>query len=860
MTSRSAAVSFVVRMAWRETRQSWGRLLFFFLCVALGVAAIVVLRSVVQNVRITLTREARFLVGTDVLVSAPRPLTEAQQRTIDQTIDANGGVTARTSIVETMTMAAAEGSPQGSNAAVRLVELRGVEPAYPFYGAVELADGRPYSHALLAGRGVLVQPEFLSALSLNVGDRVRLAGRPFTIRGVVSRDRVQRAGGGFAFGPRAYLDLAELRTLGILGVGSRATHMLALRVEPAGMEAITADLRRAFENETVGVRSWRTLEDRLGRNLSVTENYLSLVGFAVVVLGGIGVWSVTRVVVQQKIRSVAILKCLGATSGRVLAAYLLQMLWLAACGSALGVALAAVGVAAIPESLVKPLGITGVGLTLSAVLQGMSVGLLVSVLFALVPLLEIRRVKPLLLLRADTKTTARARSWQSFLAGAATVGALALVAVWQAGSLRAGLFVSGGLAAVTLVLLGVSRLLIRAAVPLTRSRRFAVRHAAISLTRPGNQTRVILMAVGIGCFFVMGMRALQANLLHEFSLQLGPSTPDLILIDVQRDQVDGVRTLTASHTNTAPQLVPLIRARVVGIQGQRTVLADADAVRKHGRLTREFGLTFRDTLEQNERVVAGAFWSSALALAPQGADTEVSISEEVVRDADVQVGDLMRFDIAGAHLSARVTSTRKVGWDETQSGGFFFVLRPAPALDRVAMSYVGFVELGGRAEARGALQRDLVKAFPNVSAIDVSALIQSIREILNNVTLGVTVVGAITLVGGVLILIGAVAMTKFQRLYEAAIYRTLGASTRRIAAMVAVEYGILGFLAGLLGAAGALGLSWVLAEFLFEMDWRPAPGILSAGLVLTSIAVMVVGLAASMDILVRKPLGTLRSE
>ena len=820
MTSRSAAVSFVVRMAWRETRQSWGRLLFFFLCVALGVAAIVVLRSVVQNVRITLTREARFLVGTDVLVSAPRPLTEAQQRTIDQTIDANGGVTARTSIVETMTMAAAEGSPQGSNAAVRLVELRGVEPAYPFYGAVELADGRPYSHALLAGRGVLVQPEFLSALSLNVGDRVRLAGRPFTIRGVVSRDRVQRAGGGFAFGPRAYLDLAELRTLGILGVGSRATHMLALRVEPAGMEAITADLRRAFENETVGVRSWRTLEDRLGRNLSVTENYLSLVGFAVVVLGGIGVWSVTRVVVQQKIRSVAILKCLGATSGRVLAAYLLQMLWLAACGSALGVALAAVGVAAIPESLVKPLGITGVGLTLSAVLQGMSVGLLVSVLFALVPLLEIRRVKPLLLLRADTKTTARARSWQSFLAGAATVGALALVAVWQAGSLRAGLFVSGGLAAVTLVLLGVSRLLIRAAVPLTRSRRFAVRHAAISLTRPGNQTRVILMAVGIGCFFVMGMRALQANLLHEFSLQLGPSTPDLILIDVQRDQVDGVRTLTASHTNTAPQLVPLIRARVV----------------------------------------AGAFWSSALALAPQGADTEVSISEEVVRDADVQVGDLMRFDIAGAHLSARVTSTRKVGWDETQSGGFFFVLRPAPALDRVAMSYVGFVELGGRAEARGALQRDLVKAFPNVSAIDVSALIQSIREILNNVTLGVTVVGAITLVGGVLILIGAVAMTKFQRLYEAAIYRTLGASTRRIAAMVAVEYGILGFLAGLLGAAGALGLSWVLAEFLFEMDWRPAPGILSAGLVLTSIAVMVVGLAASMDILVRKPLGTLRSE
>jgi putative ABC transport system permease protein len=858
MTTRGSTLAFVVRMAWRETRQSWGRLLFFFLCVALGVAAIVVLRSVVQNVRLTLTREARFLVGTDVLVSTPRPLTEAQQRTIDQTIEAAGGVGARTSIVETMTMAAA--GPEGSNGAVRLVELRGVETAYPFYGAVEMADGRQYSHALFAGRGVLVQPEFLTALGLNVGDTVRLAGRPFTIRGVVSRDRVQRAGGGFALGPRAYLDLAELRTLGILGVGSRATHMLALRVEPAGMVAITRDLRRAFENETVGVRSWRTLEDRLGRNLSVTENYLSLVGFAVVVLGGIGVWSVTRVVVQQKIRSVAILKCLGATSGSVLAAYLLQMLWLAACGSGLGVGLAAVSVAAIPESLVKPLGISGVGLTLSAVLQGLSVGLLVSVLFALVPLLEIRRVKPLLLLRADTATTARARSWQSLLAGAATVVALALVAMWQAGAVLAGLFVSGGLVVLTVLLLGISRLLIRAAAPLTKSRRFAVRHAAISLTRPGNQTRVVLMAVGIGCFFVLGMRALQANLLYEFSIQLGPSTPDLILIDVQRDQVEGVRTLATSYTRTPPQLVPLMRARVVGVLGQRTMLADADAVRKHGGLTREFGLTFRETVEQNEKVTAGAFWSTALAAPPKDADTEVSISEEVVRDAAVAVGDLIRFDIAGAQLSARVTSIRKVGWDETQSGGFFFVLRPAPALDRVPMSYVGFVELGGQAEARGALQRDLVRSYPNVSAIDVSALVQSIREILNNVTLGVTVVGAITLAGGVLILIGAVAMTKFQRLYEAAIYRTLGASTRRIAAMVAVEYGVLGFLAGLLGAAGALGLSWVLAEYLFEMDWRPAPGILSAGLVLTAVVVTAVGLAASMDVLVKKPLGTLRSE
>ncbi len=173
------------------------------------------------------------------------------------------------------------------------------------------------------------------------------------------------------------------------------------------------------------------------------------------------------------------------------------------------------------------------------------------------------------------------------------------------------------------------------------------------------------------------------------------------------------------------------------------------------------------------------------------------------------------------------------------------------------MSYVGFVELGGRADARGALQRDLVGAFPNVSAIDVSAVVTSIREIIDSVTLGVTIVGGITLVGGVLILVGAVAMTKFQRLYDAAIYRTLGASTRRIAAMVAIEYGVLGFLAGLLGAAGALGLSWALARYLFEMDWRPAPVLLSAGLVITAAAVALgrVSRPSALTCWSRKPLG-----
>jgi putative ABC transport system permease protein len=220
----------------------------------------------------------------------------------------------------------------------------------------------------------------------------------------------------------------------------------------------------------------------------------------------------------------------------------------------------------------------------------------------------------------------------------------------------------------------------------------------------------------------------------------------------------------------------------------------------------------------------------------------------------------MRFDIAGRALSAKVTSIREVTWDEAQNGGFIFVLRPGPAVDRTPHAYVGFIEVQHDPAARVGFQRALIKSFPNVSAIDVREIVRAIRDVVDNVSLGVTVVGVVMLIGGTLILVGAVAMTKFQRLYDAAIYRTLGASTRRLTAMVTVEYGVLGALAGLLGALGAGLMSWVLAQYLFEIDWRPAPGLLLSGVLLTAALVSVVGLIASADVLVRKPLGTLKGE
>lgn len=849
---------FVLRMAWRETRASWARLLFFFLCVGLGVAAIIVLRSVVQNVRETMTREARSMVGADLVLQSQRPFTDAVLARFD-TLLGRLAVSDTADLVETQTMASPPAG-QGSGL-VKLVELRGVETGFPFYGRIELADGGIFTHDLVANHGAVVQPELLVALGLESGDEIRLAGQSFVIRGVIARDRVQRSGG-FALGPRIYIDLADLRRTSLLGYGSRASYQRLLKLDGEITDDDAERLRDELRRDFVSVRSWQRLEDRIGRNLTIAENYLSLVGFAIVVIGGIGVWSVTRVIVQQKIRSVAILKCLGARSSSVLGIYVLQVMGLAVGGSAIGLALSIATLMLVPPSMLEPLGIASVSVTPSAALQGAAVGVLVSLLFALVPLLEVRDVKPLLLLRADTATTARKRSWRSWLATLATGAALVVVAVWQADSITAGTYVSLGLAVVAAALYGASRGLIRATRSLTSSPTFAIRHAVISLSRPGNQTRVILMAVGLGCFFILSVRALQTNLLDNFAAEVGESSPDLVLIDVQRDQVQPIEALVRPSLRAPARIVPLLRARVVGVDGRRTRLANADEVREQGRIAREFGLTFRNRLEPNETLTDGELWSRDVGGEPVagGVDTEVSIEEEVHLEARVDVGDILRFDVAGQPLSARVTSIRTVAWENSQNGGFVFVLRPGPWVERVPHNYAGFLQVRNDPVVRGTLQRELVAAHPNVSIIDVRDVLAAIKDIVDNVTFGITVVGGVTLAGGVLILVGAVAMTKFQKLYETAIYRTLGASTRLVAAMVAVEYGVMGLLAGTLGAIGAAGLSWALATYLFEIPWRTTPMVYGLGIAGAAVLVSAVGLLSSADVLLRKPLATLRGE
>jgi len=844
-------MTFVLRMALRETRASWQRLLFFFLCIAIGVGAIVAIRSVVQNVRGVLTGEARTLLGADIVVGSTQPLSAEQRGQLDRRLSA-AGAGRRTESVETPTMVR-PADPAKSTA--RMVELKAVDDEFPLVGEVQLAGGVPYSPTLLADRGVLVRPELLMTLGVAVGESVLIGGTSFTIRGVIEREPGRRVGG-FSLGPRVLVSRAGLDEAGLLAFGSRARYQIGVRVPDASIDPLTTTLREDFKNTYVNVRSWRRLEDNIGEDLERAENYLSLVGLVIVVLGGIGVSSVTRVFVDQKLRSIAVLKCVGAGTRQVLAVYLVQVLLLGLAGSLAGLGLARLALAFIPERVGTALSGYALShaLTVPAMLQGLGIGLLVSLLFAIVPLLRVRHVRPSLLLRNEQDAGRRRFDWVRWGAVVGVTAGVVALAGWQAASWRVGAAVCGGFAVLAGVLQLAGWLLVKTTRPLQRSRHFALRHAVLHLNRPGNQTRVVLLAVGLGSFFLVGVRAVQSNLLREFAIEAGANAPDMFLIDVQRDQAQELHAFLRERTGSEPRLLPVLRARITQVRGKATNLDDIEDVRGRGPLSREYGITYRAHLQANETLVQGRFWDATPSPEP-----EVSIEESILERFQIGVGDTIRFDVAGQPIAARVTSVRRVNWRDARAGGFIFVFRPG-VLEQAPQTMISAVTAPQSLEDRARFQRDLVARFPNVSAIDIREVLDTVRAIVRNITLGITIVGGLVLFTGVLILVGAVAMTKFRRVYEAAILKTLGASSRLVGSVLLVEHGLLGLLAGVIGAAGGMALSYGITRHVFELTWHVPWFETVSGVIATTTVVAIVGVLASLDVLRRKPLATLRAE
>lgn len=826
---------FILNLTAREIRSSWQRLLFFFLCIALGVGSIVALRSLIQNLTRAVGTDARALMTADIELSSTSDFSPIDIAKIQAVVDSSSIVDDRNEAITTASMARPSDT---ANERVRFIELKGVEPPFPLVGKFTLEDGSAFDFSKLENNGALVANILLEDLALKVGDKIRVGEGEFEIRG--SFDAEPGGTSGFRLGARVFVEKKAFDDAGITRNSGRVRRRILYRTtdDPT---PLVAQFREALKGTTIQVQSYRETQENLGEQFTRTENYLALTGLLILVLGGVGVWNVARAFVEQKRKTVAVLKCLGAGGTRIISVYLLQILVLGFVGSLFGVVLAQIGLLVVRSRFAVDLPENmSYAVSFASGLQGVILGVLISVIFSALPLLQVRNIKPRLLLRDENNSSLRKLDPVRWLIGAVSISGLV------------GAFFLGGLALTSLVLYGAATLLTRLLRRVRSIGPFAVSQSINSLYRPGNQTRIILLAVGLGAFVVLTVQSLQTNLVREFDFSRNQRLPSLFFVDIQKSQIDPLLTMLKGLVDEQPESTPTVRARLAFVNGKSIDFGQREVRQQQGQIGREFAVTFRPNLDENESLLDGEWWTSTDGV------PEVSVEEEMAERLKIGVGDSITYDISGRKITVRVANIRKLDLRNTRTA-FVFVFRPG-VLEDAPQSYAATLLSRLGETERQRIQRDVLAAYPNVQIFDVADIVATVQKLVNNFVIAITFVGGFVILSGVLILIGSIALTKSQRIYENAVLKTLGAKRTTLLAILLGEYGLLGLLSGTIGAGFSILLSWAVSNYVLEIGWEFDVWIFVLGVASTTGIVMLVGAAASFDVLFRKPLATLRGQ
>ena len=847
----------VLRMAWRETRASRRRLLLFGSAISIGVATLVAIRSFTANVEAAVHRQARELLGADLLLTSNRPFTAPVEQLLDS-LGRHGVAVARRTMLNSMAIVPRK---EGT----RLVDVRAVGGGFPFYGHVETTPTGRWADLDTADVAI-VDASLLVQLGARIGDTLELGRRSFRIVGVADEVPGRLSGGFGAFVPEVYIPVRDVAGTGLVVFGSRATYQALLRTDgEAAARRIDGSHKRLFEKEQVRSRSAGDSEANLTESLNQLSNFLQLVGLIALLLGGIGVASGVGAFVAGKLDTIAVLRCLGAGRPLVFAVYLMQAAALglvaSAAGSVLGVAIQLLLPALLRDVL--PLDVT-VSIEPAAILAGLVIGLLVAVLFALRPLLEVRLVSPLQALRRpfeDEATRPPRDPWRLAAFGALAIGVLAL-AMNQSDEPRVGL----GFAAAIGLSIGVLALAARLAIGLARRAirlgargarwPYVVRQGIANLYRPRNQTRAVVVALGFGVALLATLYLVQANLLGQvqFTALATPGRPNLVFVDVQPDQEAGVESLVVASGHPVLQRVPIVPMRIAAINGRSVADLLQDPKRRPPApwmLRREFRSTFRDSATSSERLVRGAWWHAPGA----GPPFPVSLSTDVAQDLKVGVGDRIDWTVQGLTVPTAVVAVREVQWARFEPN--FFAVFSSAALAAAPRSSVMLARIDVPAE-RARLQRAVSERYANVTSFDIALLQATVERILTRVSLAIRFMAAFSLATGALVLLGAVAAGRLERIREGALLKTLGATRRQLSRILLAEYVALGLLAGLVGTGLSVGGAWAMMHFVFGLAFRLPALPLGAVLAVTAALVATVGLAASREVFRRTAVEVLR--
>jgi putative ABC transport system permease protein len=834
-------LGFIMRMARRDARSGARRLALLAAGVTAGVAALVAINGFTANLRDSIASQARQLLGADLSFEARAPMPALARAALDSI----GGTESEVTSFSAMAYA-------GGSETARLTQMSAVSGGWPFYGAIETSPANAWGRLQL-GRHVIVDPSLLSSLGIEVGDSISVGATRLQVIGTIAAVPGD-VGVRNAFGPRAFMRAADLDATGLLGFGARVEHATFVQL-PAGANAqsIAEKWRPRLRDLRVRIHTVADDQARLDNALTRLSNFLALVALVALLLGGLGVASAVHVHIRGKLPSVAMLRCLGATSGQMVGVYLVQAGLLALLGSLAGAAIGLLVQKALPALLgdFVPVDVA-FHPSWAAAAVGTIMGLWVAVAFALLPLLEVRRAPPLAALRQDVSAGPARRDWWRLGTRVALGLTILLLSTWQSRSLRTGLIFALAVFMVLALLRLTALLLMGLARRLAPGLPYSARQGILNLRRPSNQTSTVVLAIGFGAFLLATVLLVQHTLLRTLDVS-SPSSANanMVFFDIQPSQLAGTDSLLRAEGVEASPPVAIVPMRIASARGVAVSTLQADTLREGSwALRREYRSTWRDTMVSSEKLVAGRWWSG-----PAGDTARISVEEEVARDLGVSIGDPVVWNVQGTLIPSVVASIRSVDWARFEPN-FFVVFEPG-ALQDAPHTWVVLARVP-RSESRGFLSRQIAERYPNITSLDLTLIQGAIASLLGKVTLAIRFMALFSLVTGLVVLVGAIATSRFQRVRESALLRTLGASRAQLTAVALAEYAALGAVAALAGLVLGGAAAWSLSHWIFQVPFSVPVGGAVILVAATAMVTMVVGLWTALDVARQTPLGVLR--
>jgi putative ABC transport system permease protein len=836
----------LIQMAWRDSRKNRSRLLLFVSSIILGIAALVAIYSLGDNLRQNIDSQAATLIGADLALTGNK----AVEGKVKVLVDSLGIEKSEERSFASMIL-----FPKGGGN--RLAQVKALEGNFPYYGDLETIPVSA-SKTFRNKQEALVDQTLMLQYQARVGDSIKIGEVTFAIAGILQKAPGQ-TGLTSSVAPSVYIPMRFLAQTGLMQKGSRVAYRYYIRYAPnTDVQKIVKKLTPRFEAADLDFRTVQSQKEDTGRSFRDLTRFLALVGFVALLLGCIGVASAIHIYIKEKLNSIAILRCLGVKAMQAFLIYLIQIVGIGIIGSVLGAILGTTIQQFLPIIIKDflPFELT-TDISWMAIGQGLSIGVLISILFALPPLMSIRKVSPLNVLRVSADPVKLDRDPVTWLLYLLIVLFIFGFSFLQMQTWIEALVFTGAILASFLVLFAMASLLmwlVRKFFPSSWS--YLWRQGLANLYRPNNQTAILIVSIGLGTSLICTLFFVQTILLARVNLSTSGNQPNIVLFDIQSNQKAGVLAIAKAQKVPVNQSVTIVNMRLEEVNGKTAADFQNDTTAEQSRriFGREYRVTFRDSITSSEKITKGKWqgvYKNSDGLIP------ISIEQGFADRSRIELGDTMVFNVQGTMMQTFVGSMREVNWGAVQTN--FLVVFPNGVLEEAPQFHAMLTHVPNP-EASAKFQQAIVRQYPNISIIDLALVLRVLDDIFNKIGFVIRFMAGFSILTGLIVLISSVLISKYQRLQESVLLRTLGASRKQIFTITALEYFFLGSLAAFTGILLAVAGSWSLAKFSFEAEFKPEILPVLVVFLFVSLLTVIIGLINSRGILSKPPLEVLRQD